>query len=94
MALTRQGMKLRGYRFEGDKPCKAPRFSTLCWTFGEAFSGTELLDKAGFKAQGKPAHAVFTGDLIDAQGSPTHAAVDEVIAFFSNSLAIKTRHTA
>jgi len=90
VARTRQGLKLRGYRFEGDELCKGPRFSTLRDTFGEAFSGTELPDSAGnpagFKAQGKPPHSVFTGDLIDAQGQPTRAAVDEVIAFFHAAL--------
>jgi hypothetical protein len=38
------------------------------------------------KAQGKPPHSVFTGDLIDAEGQPTRAAVDEVIAFFRKAL--------
>ena len=38
------------------------------------------------KAQGKPPHSVFTGDLIDAQGEPTRAAVDEVIAYFRGAL--------
>lgn len=90
VARTRQGLKLRGYRFEGDELCRAQRFSTLRRTFGEAFAGTELPDSAGnpagFKAQGKPPHSVFTGDLIDAQGEPTRAAVDEVIAFFRTTL--------
>jgi len=38
------------------------------------------------KARGKPPHSVFTGDLIDAPGQPTRAAVDEVIAFFRQVL--------
>jgi dienelactone hydrolase len=91
LARTRQGLKLRGYRFEGDELCKAARFSTLRRTFGESFSGIELPDSAGnpagFKAQGKPPHSVFTGDLIDARGEPTRAAVDEVIAFFRKALS-------
>jgi dienelactone hydrolase len=90
VARTRQGLKLRGYRFEGDELCKSARFSTLRRTFGDAFSGIELPDSAGnpagFKAQGKPPHSVFTGDLIDAQGQPTRAAVDDVIAFFQSAL--------
>ena len=90
VARTRQGLRLRGYRFEGDELCKASRFATLRQTFGEAFAGTELPDSAGnpagFKAQGKPPHSVFTGDLIDAQGQPTRAAVDEVIGFFREAL--------
>jgi dienelactone hydrolase len=87
---TRQGFGLRGYRFEGDILCQAARFATLRTAFGAAFAGTELPDSAGnpagMKAQGKPPHSVFTGDLIDAPGQPTRAAVDEVIAFFRGAL--------
>lgn len=90
-ARARNGLKLRGYRFAGDELCKAPRFATLRRTFGDAFAGTELPDGAGnpkgFLARGKPPHSVFTGDLIDAPGEPTRAAVDEVIAFFREVLA-------
>jgi dienelactone hydrolase len=90
VARTRQGLKLRGYRFENDELCKAPRFATLRRSFGDAFSGTELPGSAGnpkgMKARGKPPHSVFTGDLIDAPGQPTRAAVDEVIAFFHETL--------
>ena len=89
-ARTHQGLKLRGYRFENDELCKAPRFATLRRAFGDAFSGTELPDSAanpkGMKARGKPPHSVFTGDLIDAPGQPTRAAVDDVIAFFREAL--------
>jgi dienelactone hydrolase len=90
VARTQEGLKLRGYRFAGDELCKAPRFATLRSTFGEAFTGTELPDgagnPAGMKGRGKPPHSVFTGDLIDAAGQPTRAAVDEVITFFRTSL--------
>jgi dienelactone hydrolase len=87
---TRQGLELRGYRFEGDTLCKASRFATLRSAFGAAFTGTELPDAAGnpagMKARGKPPHSVFTGDLIDAAGQPTRSAADEVIAFFRRTL--------
>jgi hypothetical protein len=89
-ARTRDGLKLRGYRFEGDTICRASRFQTLRTAFGAAFAGTELPDgaanPAGMKARGKAPHSVFTGDLIDAPGQPTRGAVDEVIAFFRNAL--------
>jgi len=81
---------LRGYRFEGDTLCQAPRFATLRSVFGTAFTATELPDSAGnpdgMKARGKPPHSVFTGDLIDAPWQPTRAAADEVIAFFRRIL--------
>jgi dienelactone hydrolase len=87
---TRQGLEVRGYRFEGDALCQASRFATLRTAFGAAFAGTELPDSAGnpagMKARGKPPHSVFTGDLIDRPGQPTRAAVDEVIAFFREAL--------
>ena len=89
-ARTRDGLQLRGYRFEGDTICRASRFHTLRTAFGAAFAGTELPDSAanpaGMKAQGKAPHCVFTGDLIDAPGQPTRRAVDEVIAFFRKAL--------
>ena len=87
-ARTRDGLKLRGYRFEGDTICQASRFQTLRTAFGAAFAGTELLDSAanGMKARGKAPHSVFTGDLIDAPGQPTRRAVDDVIAFFRKAL--------
>jgi dienelactone hydrolase len=89
-ARSRQGFALRGYRFEGDTICQAQRFETLRTVFGAAFAGTELPDSAGnprgLKAHGKPPHSVLTGDLIDAPGEPTRAAVDEVIAFFRGAL--------
>lgn len=87
---TRQGLELRGYRFAGDMLCPASRFATLRSAFGAAFAATELPDSAGnpagMKAQGKPPHSVFTGDLIDVAGQPTRAAVDEVIGFFRRAL--------
>jgi dienelactone hydrolase len=86
----RQGLQLRGYRFESDTLCKGQRFANLRNKFGSAFTGIELPDDAGnpagFKARGKPPHSVFTGDLIDAPGQPTRVAVDEVIAFFHGAL--------
>ncbi len=89
-ARTRDGLKLRGYRFESDTICKAARFQTLRTAFGDAFAGRELPDSAanpaGMKAQGKAPHSVFTNDLIDAPGQPTRDAVDEVIAFFRKTL--------
>ena len=89
-ARTRDGLKLRGYRFEGDTICRASRFQTLRTALGAAFAGTELPDSAanpaGMKAQGKAPHSVFTGDLIDAPDQPTRRAVDEVIAFLCKAL--------
>jgi dienelactone hydrolase len=90
---TREGLALRGYRFEGDTICRAARFETLRAAFGTAFTGIALPDSAanpaGMKAQGKAPHSVFTGDLIDGPDQPTRAAADEVIAFFREGLQEK-----
>ncbi len=87
---TREGLELRGYRFESDTICQASRFAALRDSFGAAFVGIELPDSAGnpdgMKARGKPPHSVFTADLIDAAGQPTRAAVDDVIAFLRGAL--------
>ncbi len=89
---TRNGLQVRGYRFEGDTICRASRFATLRSALGPAFTGTELPDSAanpaGMKARGKPPHSVFTGDLIDAAGQPTRAAANEVIGFFRRTLQV------
>jgi dienelactone hydrolase len=89
-ARTRDGLELRGYRFQGDTICRASRFQTLRTAFGAAFAGTELPDSAanpaGMKAQGKAPHSVFTIDLIDAPDESTRRAVEEVIAFFRKTL--------
>ena len=88
--VAAEGLCVRGYRFDGDTLSRGVRFATLRRELGEGFVGRELPDTcgnpAGLKSQGKPPHSVFTGDLIDAAGEPTRAAVDEVIAFFRERL--------
>lgn len=87
-----EGLSIRGYRFQGDRISSPARFETLRTAFGPAFVGTELPDAcgnpAGERAKGRPPHAVFTTDLVDAPGEPTRAAVDEIIAFFREKLAV------
>jgi dienelactone hydrolase len=87
-----EGLRVPGFRFEGDTFCRHPRFETLRRELGEAFAGTELPDACGNpegrKAQGKPPHSVMTTDLIDAAGEPTREAVNEVIAFFRQKLGM------
>jgi dienelactone hydrolase len=85
-----EGLCVRGYRFAGDTLSRAARFDTLARELGAGFIGCTLPDEAGnpagMRSRGKPPHSVFTGDLIDADGEPTRAAVDEVIAFFRQRL--------
>jgi hypothetical protein len=70
-----EGLTVRGYRFEGDRLCKAERFATLRRALGPAFIGKEIPNNAanpnGLKAQKGFAHSVFTIDLID-EAEPAH----------------------
>jgi dienelactone hydrolase len=79
-----------GYRFDGDKLCRADRFAALREAFGSAFVGLEIPDNAGnpngLKARGRAPHSVFTTDLIDERGQPTREAVNEIIGFFQGAL--------
>ena len=82
---------VRGYRFEGDPLSPPERFARLQRELGGAFEGHVLPQSAGnpdgLKAQGRPAHSVFTTDLVDAAGEPTKEAAESVIAWFRERLS-------
>jgi hypothetical protein len=87
-----EGLTVKGYRFEGDKLCKAERFDSLRRELGAAYDGITLPDSAGnpkspMAKAGQPPHSVFTGNLIDEPGQPTREAVDNVILFIREKLA-------
>jgi dienelactone hydrolase len=44
--IEKEGRRVRGYRFEGDKFCRAARFETLRRELGKGFVGTTLPDSA------------------------------------------------
>jgi dienelactone hydrolase len=69
--VEKEGLLVRGYRFEGDKFCRATRFETLQRELGKGFIGTTLPDSAANPRGRKPPHSVFTTELIDAAGQPT-----------------------
>ena len=77
-----EGLRVRGYRFEGDDLCRPARFEALQAALGPGFVGKSFADSVANPDGRTPPHSVFTGDLIDAEGQPTRAAVDEVIAHF------------
>ena len=81
-----EGLQVRGYRFDGDDLCRPARFEALQAALGDGFVGVTFPDSDGNPAGRNPPHSVFTGDLIDADGQPTRAAVDEVIAHFKTRL--------
>lgn len=86
--LHRDDLTVRGYRFEGDKLCRAARFEALERAFGPRFVGEALPDSAAkpdtFMAN---PHSVVTTHLIDEAGSLTRKKVDEIIAFFQERLS-------
>jgi dienelactone hydrolase len=81
--MEREDLTLRGYRFAGDKYCKAARFEAFSAALGSRFVGEVLPDSAAkpdtFNAN---PHSVVTTHLVDEAGSPTRQKVDEIIAFF------------
>ncbi len=86
-----EGLEIQGYRFDGDPLSSGEKFWTLRRELGDAFTGIEIPATAGnpdspLARAGKPAHSVFTGDLIDAEGEITKSAVMEVIGFFTRAL--------
>ena len=81
-----EGLTVRGYRFDGDDLCRPARFEALQAALGPGFVGTSLADTAANPLGRTPPHSVFTHDLIDADGQPTRAAVDEVIAHLKATL--------
>lgn len=93
LRLEREDLTVRGYRFEGDRFCTAQRFAAYAAALGPRFVARVLPTAAAnpdpppFFAQvvGCP-HSVVTAHLIDAEGQPTIAARDEILAFFAARL--------
>lgn len=92
--LERDDLTVLGYRFEGDRYCTAQRFAAYGEALGERFVAKVLPDRAAnpdpppffARVVGCP-HSVVTAHLIDAEGEPTRAARDEIVAFFARRLA-------
>ncbi len=91
--LDREDLTVRAYRFDGDRYCTAERFAAYAAALGRRFEPKVLPSSA---ANPKPppffekvigcAHSVVTAHLIDAEGEPTRAARDEILAFFGQRL--------
>jgi dienelactone hydrolase len=81
------GTCVLGLRFSGDKMSPPDRFDRLRQVLGDAFVGVELDSSPGNPhGHKKMAHSVLTDDLDDRPGTPTRAALDQVLAFFSERL--------
>ncbi len=92
--LERDDLRVRGYRFAGDRFCTAQRFAAYSAALGDRFEGRVLPDDAAattdlppfFAHVIKGAHSVVTVHLVDAAGQPTLAARDEILAFLAQRL--------
>jgi dienelactone hydrolase len=86
--MEREDLTVLAYRFAGDPFCKAQRFAAYEQALGDRFLGRVLPDSCAntdTPTNMKP-HSVVTMHLIDKQGEPTRAAVDEILQFFSDRL--------
>jgi dienelactone hydrolase len=80
-----------GLRFSGDKLSPAVRFETLRRELGDAFVAVEIDSSPGNPHGIDPkAHSVLTVDLVDQPGHPTRQALDQVLAFLRERLAVTT----
>jgi dienelactone hydrolase len=82
------GCQVLGLRFTGDKMSPPDRFEHLRQLLGDAFIGVEL-DSSPDNPHGhkRVAHSVLTGDLDDRPGTPSRAALDQVLEFFTDRLS-------
>jgi dienelactone hydrolase len=85
------GTCVLGLRFSGDRSSPPERFETLRRELGDGFIGVEL-DSSPGNPYGHPrtAHSVLTEHLDDREGTPTRAALDQVLTFFADRLVAAT----
>jgi dienelactone hydrolase len=86
---TEAGQCLLGLRFTNDPFCFPERFETLRRELGDKFIAVEI-DSAPGNPHGHPkqAHSVVTEHLIDKEGTPTRAALDQTLTFFREKLGV------
>jgi dienelactone hydrolase len=86
-ARVANGACLIGLRFTNDPFCFSERFDTLRRELGDGFIAVEL-DSSEGNPHGHPkaAHSVLTEHLDDRPGTPTRAALDQVLDFFKERL--------
>ncbi|HYM54414.1 MAG TPA: dienelactone hydrolase family protein [Solirubrobacteraceae bacterium] len=92
--LDREDLTVMGYRFKGDRFCRAQRFAAYSEALGDRFIPRVLPDSAAnpdtppfFEQVVASPHSVVTAHLIDEAGQPTIAARDEILSFFAHRLA-------
>ena len=84
-----EGLCVLGLRFTGDKLVPKERFQLLRDKLGDRFIGVEL-DSSPGNPHGHPriAHSVLTEHLDDREGTPTRAALDQVLEFLGDRLGV------
>ncbi len=84
---TNEGVTVLGLRFTHDVLCPAARFDRLTKELGSGFERIDIPSGVG-NPWGHPlwAHSVLTEDLRDAEGQPTQAALNRVLALFRERL--------
>jgi dienelactone hydrolase len=84
---AKSGTCVLGLRFSGDRASPPQRFEHLRALLGDKFVGVELDSSPGNPdGHRKAAHSVLTEDLDDRPGTPTRAALDQVLTFFTQRL--------
>jgi dienelactone hydrolase len=86
--MEREDLNVLAYRFEGDPFCRAERFAAYQEALGDRFVGRVLPDSSANPEglERMPPHSVVTAHLIDREGEPTRAALDEILGFFRTRL--------
>lgn len=91
--LEAEDLAVLGFRFAGDRWCTAARFAAYAEALGPRFVARTLPDAAAnpepppfFRDVVGGPHSVVTAHLVDAQGEPTLAARDEILAFLAARL--------
>lgn len=86
--MEREDLTVLAYRFEGDPFCRAERFDAYQEALGDRFVGRVLPDDAANPegVERMPPHSVVTLHLVDREGEPTRAALDEILGFFAERL--------
>jgi dienelactone hydrolase len=86
-ARVAAGTCVLGLRFTGDRMSPPERFEHLREVLGDGFVAVEIDSSSGNPYGHKSmAHSVLTDDLDDRDGTPTRAALDQVLAFFTERL--------
>jgi hypothetical protein len=83
------GTPVMGLRFTGDRAVPDDRFARLRDELGDQFIAIEI-DSSPGNPYGIPAnaHSVLTIHLVDEPSHPTRVALERVIAFFRDRLAV------